>query len=475
MISISKLFNTNNVTSIYAFNNNIRSKIIDLYFYNMNGGKIYYTTFISNHNSEILSKTEILTTTYNSEISFNTIQTYVLTNKLINMNVLKYYMNLKDNYNTNVLKSYYGTYLTALSTIYFYDETSKFFADKLNITFSRQQEAQMLMGVHFTGMTYMTTPDPTLGLSIWGNESNKVYFRLMSTLMLSECERMALQGSGQTTTSAFQIFYKSLNESTLNITYTENTKTIQIIPSVDDTQYKFIIELDTGIVWTYTSNIFETMILGNPEYLKGATTLDGQGSCYHDERTDAFSNALNDLTNYINALGYRMGQENLEMMKDGLELSQDISDEMVSFFEDWAGGAAITAGMTIVLASGGTMLPVVVGAAIVGTGIALCLNAAGADEPSDILNSYYWAQAAPTILESAIVPLGTIRNAAKGLQLLNRIGRPLIKEGGFLIRTCIKINNYESINDFIDTEIRNSIYSYAIDNIYSFFGIEIEN
>ena len=29
----------------------------------------------------------------------------------------------------------------------------------------------------------------------------------MSTLMLSECERMALQASGQTTTSAFQIGY----------------------------------------------------------------------------------------------------------------------------------------------------------------------------------------------------------------------------------------------------------------------------
>ncbi|MDO5825712.1 MAG: hypothetical protein Q4Q22_04990 [Methanosphaera sp.] len=63
----------------------------------------------------------------------------------------------------------------------------------------------------------MTTPDPTLGLNIWGNESNKLYFRLMSTLMLSECERMALQASGQSTTSAFQIFYQSLNESTLNI------------------------------------------------------------------------------------------------------------------------------------------------------------------------------------------------------------------------------------------------------------------
>ena len=35
---------------------------------------------------------------------------------------------------------------------------------------------------------------------------------------------------------------------------------------------------------------------------------------------------------------------------------------------------AITAGIIIVLASGGTMLPVLVGAAIVGMGIGLCLN-----------------------------------------------------------------------------------------------------
>ena len=62
-----------------------------------------------------------------------------------------------------------------------------------------------------------------------------------------------------------------------------------------------------------------------------------------DEQIAAFSNALRNLTNYIDAVGYRMGQENLEMMQEGLELSQDISDEMVSFLEDWAGGTAITA------------------------------------------------------------------------------------------------------------------------------------
>jgi hypothetical protein len=122
----------------------------------------------------------------------------------------------------------------------------------------------------------------------------------------------------------------------MNITYYEDNNTIQLIPYDDDTYY-FNIELDTGIVWTYTSNIIETWFLINPEYLKGATTLDKQGHCYHDERTDAFSNALRNLTNYIDAIGYRMGQENLEMMQEGLELSQSMSDEVVSFFEDWAG------------------------------------------------------------------------------------------------------------------------------------------
>jgi hypothetical protein len=237
----------------------------------------------------------------------------------------------------------------------------------------------------------------------------------------------------------------------MNITYYEDNNTIQLIPYDDDTYY-FNIELDTGIVWTYTSNIIETWFLINPEYLKGATTLDKQGHCYHDERTDAFSNALRNLTNYIDAIGYRMGQENLEMMQEGLELSQDISDEMVSFFEDWAGGTAITAGMTIVLASGGTMLPVVVGAAIVGMGIGLCLDAAGADEPSDMLNPYYWTQAAPTIIGSAIVPYGEIRSAAKGLQLLKKVGLPLFDEGRVILMSSIKINTYNSFIEMIKEE-----------------------
>jgi hypothetical protein len=92
-----------------------------------------------------------------------------------------------------------------------------------------------------------------------------------------------------------------------------------------------------------------------------------------------------------------------------------------------------------------------------------------------MLNSYYWTQAAPTVVESTIVPIAAIRNMAKGLQLLKRIGTPLIEEGKFLIRTSIRINNFESLNDFIDTQMRNHVYSDFIDGVYSFFDIEVPN
>ena len=105
--------------------------------------------------------------------------------------------------------------------------------------------------------------------------------------------------------------------------------------------------------------------------------------------------------------------------------------------------------MTIVLASGGTMLPVVVGAAIVGMGIGLCLHAAGANEPSDMLNPYYWTKAASTIIGSAIVPYEEIKSIAKGLQLLDKVGLSLFDEGRVILMSIIKINTYNNFKEMI--------------------------
>lgn len=95
------------------------------------------------------------------------------------------------------------------------------------------------------------------------------------------------------------------------------------------------------------------------------------------------------------------------------------------------------------------------------------------DEASDILNPYYWTKAAPTIIESAIVPYGEIRSAAKGLQLLEKVGLPLFDEVKFVLMTSLKTNAYRSFNNLLKKQAENYFISNGIDNGYSIFGIEI--
>ena len=106
-------------------------------------------------------------------------------------------------------------------------------------------------------------------------------------------------------------------------------------------------------------------------------------------------------------------------------------------------------------------------------GIGLCLHATGVNEPSDILNPYYWTKAAPTIIESVIVPYGEIRSAAKGLQLLEKVGLPLFDEVKFVLMTSLKTNAYRSFNNLLKKQAESYFVSNGIDYGYSIFGIEI--
>lgn len=65
-------------------------------------------------------------------------------------------------------------------------------------------------------------------------------------------------------------------------------------------------------------------------------------------------------------------------------------------------------------------------------------------EISDILNQYCWLKAAPTILTLAIIPIGEIRSAARGLHLLDKIGEPIIGIE-YLLGAGININKYNFI------------------------------
>lgn len=66
---------------------------------------------------------------------------------------------------------------------------SSFYACYYNVTFNRESNTQILVGVNINEATYITLIDPTLSTIILnGNKTNSIQFRIMTTLMISECE-----------------------------------------------------------------------------------------------------------------------------------------------------------------------------------------------------------------------------------------------------------------------------------------------
>ncbi|WP_308574617.1 chitobiase/beta-hexosaminidase C-terminal domain-containing protein [uncultured Methanosphaera sp.] len=93
-------------------------------------------------------------------------------------------------------------------TIYFNDEMSKFYSSYNNVTFTRADDTQILVGVNHHGTIYSNIYDPTLSTKITNNPTvnQTVQFRFMTTVMMSEWERQALRLSMQNITSPLYIY-----------------------------------------------------------------------------------------------------------------------------------------------------------------------------------------------------------------------------------------------------------------------------
>jgi len=206
----------------------------------------------------------------------------------------------------------------------------------------------------------------------------------------------------------------------------------------------------------------KTLINENGEYLKGAYSLDGNGYCYHDTRTSSLIDSLNKLYSVVKGI-------NNKVLGTISDVSPLITDEVSNTLKDWAGSTAITAGLTIVIASGGTALPVIAGAAIVGAGIGLCLNAAGATSLTDLGNPYYWVKAAPSIITSSIVPIGEIRAAANGLKLISKSQK--IMNERYLVEVSAKINGLTSWKSVSKNYLDSKGVSYLNDWGFSCYGL----
>ena len=361
------------------------------------------TSFTSNYQNYTLNKKDKLNHlfTITEIMPFQTLQTYIITNRLINKDDIQQTINKNKTYTknenktfTNInemevdktdhLKAAYGTYLTGETIIYFNDEMSKFYGSYNNVTFTRADDTQILVGVNHHGTIYSNIYDPTLSTKITNNPTvnQTVQFRFMTTVMMSEWERQALRLSMQNITSPLYIFFEDvrLNNNNVNFTIDEKTGIITIEPTTNQTYY-IEIDLKTGIVKTMMKTEEEG------EKIKGATSQIGQGYCYHGENTDELLNMLNKLNNFTSN----------DFTNDFMNTLRDCLNEITPELESTMGTTLITAG-TLMLSSGPGS---VVGVSMIIGGLGLCYLGAG-ESISDPLNPYYWADAAPSVIAGLI-------------------------------------------------------------------------
>jgi hypothetical protein len=445
------------VEVVKVFNNEIIQEIIYIY-YDKNVNHVcenITTIFNSNFNSKSIIKKELIShdSTSNSN-GFEVIQSYLLTNQLINMNIFNEWLIKNNTYSVGLNKACYGTFLTALTTLHYNDMITAYYAYYFNITYSRQEDIQILVGVNINELTTVTTNDPTTGNTIYtGTTKNKFYFRLLTTLMFSECERIAVQISNQEVTSSILEFLNDAKQlKTMTFTFYNDTN----IMNITTTNSKYYIELDmtTGIAKAYLNSELQYNNIHLNEFLKGAEGTEGEGGCYHDEKTD----------NIVHSTGkvYEVTvKKNKTVSED--EIWDKIFSEVGSFVEDSAGSMAVTAGVMLIFASGGTAIPVI-GAALFVTGATACFHAAGANSLDDLTNPQIFCEGALSVTLAAVG--GGELTAAKNIMKISKAttNSQLFKT---TVTATIDQSGYNSAYGIADNYCKSKVQSLEIEHMHN--------
>lgn len=202
------------------------------------------------------------------------------------------WLNKKSQYPVSYKKAAYGTFMTALTTLWLSDKLADEMASCLNVTWSRTTPTVVMSGVTGYGRAYVSCIDPAMGMSVNGSRDNMLFFRFANSLMLSEVENGVLSSTGlQVKSTVSTIISRILNGESFLFVLDEEAKRLTLMLEGDE-KYYIIIDLETGLVL----NIVDE----NGSLCKGATSYD-TAYCFHDQRTDKICNSngnlLNDLAN----------------------------------------------------------------------------------------------------------------------------------------------------------------------------------
>lgn len=242
------------------------------------------------------------------------------------------------------MKAAYGTFMTALTILWFIDKIAGEISENLNGTWSRTTPTVVTSGLNIEG-AYVSCVDPAMGMNAIGDVVNVVSFRFMCSLMLSDLEQAALGNAGLNGTStASQIFLDIMHGEHFQIIFDEAAGTATITLN-DNPNLKIVIDMVTGLVKD---------IVDDDSFQYKGSLASGDAYCYHEQRTDRLTRGLS------------------------------------NFFNSSGGHTVASIGGSMLIAMGLVALgPVgwVAGAAIIGVGVAgIWFGSGMADDPTDPCN-----------------------------------------------------------------------------------------
>lgn len=259
------------------------------------------------YDNTTISKQETVTfdTSYapegSQEAGFETIHSFAITNTKITEDIIEYWLGQKDQTDNNGTliypegpkKAAYGTFMTALTTLWLSDKLADEMASVLNVTWDRNTLTVVMSGVT-NGTGYVHTQDPSMGMNVNGNIENVMSFMLVNSMMLSEVENGVLSGAGlQVKSTLSSIISEILDGKAFLFVFDEEANRLTLMLENDE-RYYIIIDLETGLVLDIMND--------NDFHYKGATSTDN-AYCFHRDHTDESNEFIDNLLNdFINDL-----------------------------------------------------------------------------------------------------------------------------------------------------------------------------
>ena len=248
---------------------------------------------------------------------YDVLQTYLLTNQAMTTEYanqsINYFKNRDPNLDLSRITPQDRTILTAIMTLWQYDQYANYLTYVYNLTATRSDETLIITGINYDRINYIQFNDLKMGLVTTGNTSNKYLFNMQSTARLPEIARISLNLIKENIGKTAQSILMNLNENTKIIATLNNQTNTMKIYSENLLDIYLLKYDDTGIIeciiildgFKYNGAISEPIIddnntENNEKNIKKSSTM----GCYEDNCNENMQNNAHSLLGFATDSGW---------------------------------------------------------------------------------------------------------------------------------------------------------------------------